>query len=58
MDSATTPAPSLPESATRIRTASPLVLAAMEHGFSAAEAIALVEARAAETTRLANLLTA
>lgn len=44
-----------PESATRIRTAPTLVLAAMALGLSAAEAIALQQARSAEAARLAAM---
>ena len=42
------------ESMTRIKAPSPLVLAAMESGFSAAEAIEIATARAAESARVAS----
>lgn len=53
----TAPAPAGQEAAfvRRIKPPSPLVLAAMAAGFSAAEAIAHVTARAAESARLAQL---
>lgn len=44
------------ESASRIKTPSPLVLMAMQLGMPASEAIALASARAAEAARLAAML--
>lgn len=55
----TVPAANAPESATRIRTAPPLVLAAVELGvLPMPQAVAFHAARAAEAARLANLLSA
>lgn len=51
----TKPAAAEPESVTRIKSPSPFVLALMTNGFSAAEAIEIARARAAESTRLAQL---
>ncbi len=59
MSATTRPAPNdVPESATRIRTAPELVLAAVENGFDMATAVQLHAARAAESARLSQLWSA